>query len=259
MGISIFILLPFGDVVVRSFHTSLTGEFVGLNNYVSLFGNVAFGLAVKNTIRFIVVCIPFLLVVSLLLALMINATPQWEKYKYLYLLPMAVPAATIVLVWRMVFEKQGFINKFRGTHIAFMETSDSFYILIGSYLWKNIGYTMVLWLAGLKTIPNDILEAARVDGANGVQRFFFVTLPNLKGSMYTIVIISLLNSFKSFREVFLVSGAYPQEDIYLLQHILGNWFTNLDLDKMAVGSVLCVVVIGGLCMVLAGLWNREVE
>lgn len=259
LGITIFIFFPFGDVVLRSFHTSLTGEFVGLNNYKNLFQNTAFRLAVHNTIRFIAVCIPLLLIISLLLAVIINAVPKWEKYKYMYLLPMAIPAATIVLVWKMLFEKQGFLNKAMGTYIDFMGTDHAFWILIGSYLWKNIGYTLILWLAGLKNISQEILEAAKVDGANGIQSFICVTLPNLKGSVYTIVVISLLNSFKSFREVFLVSGAYPQKDIYLLQHIFNNWFTNLDFDKIAVDSVLSALVIGSLCMLLQRLWNGEVE
>ncbi|MBQ7918632.1 MAG: sugar ABC transporter permease [Lachnospiraceae bacterium] len=259
LGITIFIFVPFGDVVIRSFHTSLTGEFVGLNNYKNLFQNTAFRLAVHNTIRFIMVCLPLLLLISLLLAVMINGAPKWEKYKDMYLLPMAIPAATIVLVWKMLFEKQGFLNKTMETHIDFMGTEYAFWILVGSYLWKNIGFTLVLWLAGLKNISREILEAAKVDGATGIQSFFCVTLPNLKGSMYTIVVISLLNSFKSFREVFLVSGAYPQEDIYLLQHIFNNWFTNLDFDKMSVGSVLSALFIGSLCMLLQKLWNGEVE
>ncbi len=259
LGITLFIFLPFGDVVIRSFHTSLTGEFVGLLNYGIVFRNAAFRLAVKNTLRFIGVCIPLLLIISLLLAVMINGLPEWEGCKYLYLLPMAIPAATIVLVWRMLFAKQGLLNEALGAHIDFMGTAAAFWILIGSYLWKNMGYTLVLWLAGLKSISGEILEAARVDGANGVQSFVYVTLPNLKGSMYTIVVMSLLNSFKSFREVFLVSGAYPQENIYLLQHIFNNWFTSLDFDKMAVGSVLSVLVIGSLCMLLQRLWNRDVE
>lgn len=258
-GITIFILLPFGDVTVRSFYTSLSGEFVGWDNYRKVVENVAFQLAVKNTVRFIVVCIPLLLVGSLLLALWIYSTPLWEKYKYLYLLPMAVPAATIVLVWRMIFAKQGFLNHAQGTQIDFMGTSAAFFILVGSYLWKNTGYTLVLWLAGLKGIPQEIHEAAKVDGANAVQSLFCVTLPSLKGSMYTILVISLLNSFKSFREVFLVSGAYPQENIYLLQHIFHNWFTNLDFDKMAAASLLSVLVLGSLCMVLQRVWDEDVK
>lgn len=259
IGVAFFVLIPFGDVILRSFRTSLSGEFVGFGNYLSVFQNTAFRLAVGNTVRFIAVCIPLLLLISLALALIINNVPKWEKYKQLYLLPMAVPAATMVLVWKMLFSRQGFLNHLLGTHIDFMGENSAFWILVGSYLWKNLGYTMILWLAGLKAIPSDILDAAKVDGAGPAQCFLRVTLPGLKGSIYTITVLSLLNSFKVFREVYLVSGSYPQEKIYLLQHVFNNWFTNLDLDKMAAGAVLSVLVLGSISLLLQKLWNKEDE
>ena len=256
-GVSAFLLVPFGNVFLSSFRTSLTKQFVGLKNYLSIFQNSAFRLAAGNTARFIALGVPLLLLAGLGLALVINSTARWDKYKYLYLLPMAVPAATMVLVWQMLFERQGFLNRLLGMHTDFLGEGSAFYILVGSYLWKNLGYTLVLWLAGLRSIPGHILDAARVDGAGGVTCFLRVTLPNLKGSMYTILVVSLLNSFKVFREVYLVGGAYPQEDIYLLQHIFNNWYTNLDFDKMAAGSVLSVLVLGGISLLLQRLWNRE--
>ena len=256
-GVSAFLLVPFGNVFLSSFRTSLTKQFVGLKNYLSIFQNSAFRLAAGNTARFIALGVPLLLLAGLGLALVINSTARWDKYKYLYLLPMAVPAATMVLVWQMLFERQGFLNRLLGMHTDFLGERTALLILVGSYVWKNLGYTMVLWLAGLRSIPGHILDAARVDGAGGVTCFLRVTLPNLKGSMYTILVVSLLNSFKVFREVYLVGGAYPQEDIYLLQHIFNNWYTNLDFDKMAAGAVLSVLVLGGISLLLQRLWNRE--
>ena len=256
-GVFVFLLVPFGNVFLSSFRTSLTKQFVGLKNYLSIFQNSAFRLAAGNTARFIALGVPLLLLAGLGLALVLNSTARWDKYKYLYLLPMAVPAATMVLVWQMLFERQGFLNRLLGMHTDFLGEGSAFYILVGSYLWKNLGYTLVLWLAGLRSIPGHILDAARVDGAGGVTCFLRVTLPNLKGSMYTILVVSLLNSFKVFREVYLVGGAYPQEDIYLLQHLFNNWYTNLDFDKMAAGAVLSVLVLGGISLLLQRLWNRE--
>ena len=256
-GVFVFLLVPFGNVFLSSFRTSLTKQFVGLKNYLSIFQNSAFRLAAGNTARFIALGVPLLLLAGLGLVLVLNSTARWDRYKYLYLLPMAVPAATMVLVWQMLFERQGFLNRLLGMHTDFLGEGSAFYILVGSYLWKNLGYTLVLWLAGLRSIPGHILDAARVDGAGGVTCFLRVTLPNLKGSMYTILVVSLLNSFKVFREVYLVGGAYPQEDIYLLQHIFNNWYTNLDFDKMAAGAVLSVLVLGGISLLLQRLWNRE--
>ena len=115
--------------------------------------------------------------------------------------------------------------------------------LVVSYLWKNTGYIIVLWLAGLWSIPGELTEAARVDGANGLQCFLFVKLPCLKGSLGTIVIISFLNAMKIYREAYLVAGAYPGQDIYLLQHVFNNWYVNLEFDKMAAATVLVAGVL----------------
>ncbi len=255
LGVGYLVLLPTGDVLRRSFATALSGQWVGLDNYRKVLENEAFRLAVGNTLRFMLLSLPLLLSLSLLLALVICRIPRLERFKALYLLPMAIPAATVVLVWRLVFSRQGFLNAWLGTHVDFMGESTALAVLVGSYVWKNLGYTMVLWLAGLKAIPVQQTEAARVDGAGRIRCFFQITLPNLKGSAYTITVLSLLNAFKSFREAYLVSGAYPQQDIYLLQHLFQNWYTKLDMDKLAAGAVLMALVLGALSLLLQRLWN----
>lgn len=268
LGVLVFVLLPFLDVFGRSFRTVVTSRFVGLQNYRTIFANQAFQLAVKNTFRFTVVCIPLLVVTGLVIALPISRMKSAGIIKSLYLFPLAMPTATIVIVWQIVFYRQGFLNllltrlgEWSGlwgeVHTDYLGTSASFWVLVFSYIWKNTGYTIVLWLAGILGIPNELLEAARVDGASEMQCFFRVILPNLKGSLYTIVILSFLNSFKIYREAYLVAGAYPEQDMYLLQHLFNNWFVNLDFDKMAaatvcVGGFLFVVI-----MLLQRLWDRQ--
>ena len=257
VGVACFVMLPFGKVVLLSFFNLLTGKFAGLQNYTAVFHNGAFLLAAANTVRFMAVGLPLLLLVSLGLALMISGDPGLDKCKYLYLLPMAVPAATMVLVWKLLFSGQGFLNSFLETHVDFLGEESAFIILVGSYLWKNLGYTVVLWLAGLKSVPTEILDAAKVDGAGKIKGFFLITLPCLRGSMFTILVVSLLNSFKVFREVYLVGGAYPQRSIYMLQNVFSNWYMNLEHDKLAAGAVLLAVVLGAVSLLLQRLWDRE--
>ncbi|MCM1143555.1 MAG: sugar ABC transporter permease [Blautia sp.] len=267
-GVLFFVLLPFLDVFKRSFTTAVTGQFNGIQNFQTIFTNQAFVLAVGNTIRFTVVCIPLLVVLGLLIALPLSGLRDGGFIKSLYLLPMAMPTATVVIVWKMFFYKQGFLNLFLTwlgentglwgeVHTDYMGSGAAFWVLVFSYLWKNTGYTVVLWLAGILGISKELLEAASVDGATKRQIFFRIMLPNLKGSLYTIVILSFLNSFKIYREAYLVAGAYPDQSIYLLQHLFNNWFVNLDFDKMAaatvcVGGFLFVVI-----MLLQRLWDRQ--
>lgn len=255
LGVAVFVLVPFIDVFRRSFTTAVTGEFTGLENYRTVFENGPFRLAVYNTLRFTCICLPLLLILGLAAALMLSQLKQVQLFKSFFLLPMAMPSATIVLVWKMTFSANGFLNRLLETHVDFMWTEDAFWVLVFSYVWKNLGYTVILWLAGLLAIPGDFIEAARVDGAGSFRVFWSVMLPQLKGSMYTITVLSFLNSFKVFRESYLVAGAYPHESMYMLQHLFNNWFTYLDLDKMAaaavcVGGVLLIVI-----LLLQRLWD----
>ncbi len=270
-GVLLFVVCPFADVVRRSFLTAITGTFVGLQNYRMIFGNTAFRTAVKNTFLFTGFSIPLLVALGLAVSLALSRVKRVRLIKSLYLFPMAMPTAAIAIVWKMLFYKQGFVNKYLlrlaaagnpdtvAAPIDYLGTGAAFFLLCATYIWKNLGYTIVLWLAGIMGINGEMLEAAKVDGAGNMQRLFYVLLPNLKGSMYTIVVLSFLNSFKIYREAYLVAGAYPHESIYMLQHLFNNWFVNLDLDKMAAAAVVCGIVFLAGTLLLWRAWDdREV-
>lgn len=270
LGVCVFVILPFGDVIKRSFSTAVTGEFAGVRNYAVLLSNQAFILAIKNTVRFTLVGVPLLVATGLVTALAMSRLKNPGFLKSLYLFPLAMPTATIVLIWQMVFYRQGFLNLllmktgeatglWEFTSIDYLSTKAAFWVLVASYLWKNLGYTVVLWLAGIFAVPGELLEAARVDGAGRAKCVRYIILPNLKGTLYTIVILSFLNSFKIYREAYLVAGSYPQQDIYLLQHLFNNWFVNLEFDKMAAAAVCVGLFLFGVILLLQKLWDGEKE
>lgn len=138
-----------------------------------------------------------------------------------------------------------------------MNSKYAFWILVFSYIWKNLGYDIVLWMAGLSGIPYSLYEAARTDGAGAWICFWKITLPNLKPVLYTITVLSFLNSFKVFREGYLAAGDYPDESMYLLQHLFNNWFREMDFDKLAAAAVLMVLVIIVFVFLLQRAWNCE--
>lgn len=255
-------------MVRRSFTTAVTGQFNGIQNYRTVFENQAFLLAVKNTLNFTLVCIPLLVFSGFVAALLLNTLQNKRWIKSIYLFPLAMPTATIVLVWKMFFYRQGFLNLlltrigqqtglWEQVCLDYLGTPAAFWVLVGSYIWKNMGYTVVLWLAGLMGIPKGLLEAARVDGAGKWKSLWYIVLPNLKGSLYTIVILSFLNSFKIYREAYLTAGAYPDQSIYLMQHLFNNWFVNLELDKMAAAAVLTGGVLLAAILGLQRLWDQN--
>ncbi|MCR4795089.1 MAG: sugar ABC transporter permease [Ruminococcus sp.] len=259
-GVLLFTFLPFADSMRRSFCTAVTGDFVGVNNYKAVFSNEAFRLAVSNTAKFVGVCLPLLISVSFIAAYILSRLKYIRLIKSVLLFPLAVPTAALVLVWQILFSDTGYINNILASHghdtVSFLSSSSSFWVLVGSYIWKNLGYTVLLWLTGIMSVSSAVIDAARVDGANDRQILFRIILPELKPTLYTITIISFLNSFKVFREAYLVAGAYPDQRIYLLQHLFNNWFVNMDLDKMAAAAVIVFSVIFAAIMLLRKAWDK---
>lgn len=262
-GVCVFWLLPYVDVIRRSFLGAVNGVFTGFMNYQMIFSNQAFLLAGKNTLRFFGICIPLLVVLSLAAAVLLNGLGKNQKQlmKTAFLLPMAIPVASVAILWKVLFNGQGLLNHFLEMlslkSIDWLNTKATFWVLVISYIWRNLGYDIVLWLAGLSTIPESLYEAAKVDGAGAWKCFTRITCPNLLPSLFTIVVLSLLNGFKVFREAYLVAGDYPQENMYLLQHLFNNWYRDLAMDKMAAAAVVTGIAIMVLVLLLQKAWERE--
>lgn len=247
-GTVVFVFIPFMDVVRRSFFQAVGGIYVGLDNYREVLANEVFKRALCNTIRFLVICLPLLLALSFLLAVLTYRLGRAGKiFGVVYLLPMAVPVASVVVFWRLMFHEQGLVNEaLSWIHLSgkdWMGSGAAFGVLVFSYLWKNLGYDMVLWSAALAGIPSEQYEAAKVSGANGIQCFLYITLPQMKASGAMIGLLSFVNAFRVFREAYLIAGDYPHSSIYMLQHLFNNWFTKLDIQKMSAAAVMIAVFI----------------
>lgn len=263
LGVLLFVFIPFVDCIRRSFCSMGSGRFVGIKNYKVILENEAFILAVKNTIAFTICCIPMLIIISFFVAYAMSKLKYIRFFKSILLFPLAVPTAVLVLVWKILFDDAGYINNILVNNghdnIRFLNSNAVFWVLVGSYVWKNAGYTILLWLTGIMGISSSVAEAARVDGANERKLLTKIIFPNLRPTLYTITIISFLNSFKVFREAYLVAGAYPDDHIYLLQHVFNNWFANMDLDKMAAAAVIVFIVIFIAIILLQRAWDKEIQ
>ncbi len=269
LGLCAFFLVPFADTVRRSFFNTRGQQFIGAEGYTSVLGNSAFQLAAANTAKFAAVCIPLLLAASLVLALLVRvlhpggASGKSKMFKTTYLLPMAVPVASMVLLWQVLFHQNGLVNAGLAAMglkpVDFMGSTAAFWVLVGTYVWKNAGYNMVLWLAGLDGISPSLYEAAKVDGAGAWQCFRYITLPSLLPTLGLTAILSLLNSFKVFREAYLVAGPYPHESIYLLQHLFNNWFQNLDISRLCAAAVMLCTVLTGFILLMQRFLQRGEE
>lgn len=252
-GTAVFVFIPFVDVIRRSFFRAVGGVFVGFSNYREVLQNEMFRMALSNTARFLIVCLPLLMCLSFLLALLTDLAGRAGKaFGAVYLLPVAIPVASVVVFWQLMFHSQGLVNAALGwLHIPgkdWMDSGAAFGVLVFSYIWKNLGYDMVLWSAALAGIPKEQYEAAKTAGASGFQCLLYITFPQIKPGAAMIGMLSFVNAFRVFREAYLIAGEYPHESIYMLQHLFNNWFTKLDIQKMGAAAVMLAAAVGALIL-----------
>lgn len=261
VGATVFHIIPFASVLQHSFMVPYGKEMVGLKNYGIVMQNESFRKAAANTGKFLIFCVPILMLFSLGLAFFTGSAKRMKFLKSAALLPLAVPVATMALVWRLLFDENGVLgnvlSEMGKPQIDFFHTPAAFGVLIFTYVWRNFGYDMVLWGSALGSIDGQLYEAAGMDGADRWQKFLYITLPNLMPFVSVITILSVLNAFKVFREAYLISGDYPHDSIYMLQHIFNNWFTNLEMGKMCAGAVILTGVIGAGALLLQKMWKEE--
>jgi multiple sugar transport system permease protein len=255
-GFAMFYLIPFiGGIYYSVMDSPVDGTFVGTHNYHEVWSSESFRKAAINTARFTGIGVPLLLFISLAIAVLLNRTLPFRRwFRTAFVLPLVVPVASVVLFWQVLFDTHGWLNKLLVTSghapINWMESSEAQAVIILMYVWKNAGYNIVLLLAGLQTIPKDYYESASIDGAGAFRQFFGITLRYLIPTLFFVTIISVVGSFKVFRETYLMAGEYPHDSIYMLQHYMNNMFLSLDYQKltsaayiMATGIIAVVVLL----------------
>lgn len=267
-GVAIFFVIPFGVVFYYAVIDSpFNPEFVFLDNFKALLHNQAFLQAAKNTINFSLLAVPLAVLLALIFAVILEQNiPGKSVFRTFFLTPLMVPTASVVLVWQVFFGFNGVINeflqKFGGDKIDWFKSSHAQIVILILFIWKNLGYNMILFLAALSGIPKDHMEAASLDGANGWQKFWYIKLRYLSPTILFVAIMSLINSFKVFREVYLLTGDYPYDTLYMLQHFMNNMFKSMDYQKLSAAAVLMLlvmtVIIGGL-FVLDSKIGKDVE
>lgn len=248
-GFSFFYLIPF----VLSFTYSMVdnpinGLYCGLQNYRALFRNVYFLRGLKNTAWFMAVSIPLNMALSLSVALVVRKMKGYSDYlSLIFLIPLAIPSATSAFFWENFFGLHGTFNKFLSVfHVEGIDWLDSRYgmtVMVVIFIWKNIGYDMALFVSGLSSIPEEYYECAGVEGAGRLWKFKNITLTYLTPTTFLVLIMTFVNSFKVFREIYIMTGQYPPDGLYLLQHYMNNMFLELNYAKLVSAVYVLTVVI----------------
>ena len=257
LGVALFFILPFGVVVYYSLIDGTASKsFVGLQNFVNLFKNSAFLLASKNTLHFSLIAVPLAVVLALGLAVMLESRiPCKSWFRSFFLSPMMVPVASVVLIWQVLFNVNGTVNQLFNINYDWLLSDHAQIVGVLLFLWKNLGYNMIPFMAGLSNIPTNLIEVARVEGASEAYIFFNLKLRYLSPTILFVTILSLINSFKVFREVYLLAGDYPYESLYMLQHFMNNTFKSLDYQKLSAAAVIMAIVM--VFVILLLFWAED--
>lgn len=267
-GVLIFFIIPFGVVIYYSGIDGVVSRNpVGLGNYVNLMRNTAFQNAAKNTAVFSLFAVPLSIILSLGMSLVLEQSiPMKSVIRTFFLSPLMVPTASVVLIWQVMFDYHGVVNeamKLMGlSSVDWIKSDYSQWVVVILFLWKNLGYNMVLFMSALSNIPKDILEVAKLDGAGMWKTFWYIKMRFITPSIFFVGIISLINSFKVFREVYLLAGDYPYDSLYMLQHFMNNTFRSLDYQKLSSAAIimsLVMIVIIGILFISENKLSRDLE
>lgn len=241
LGIAVFYVIPYLICIVKSLF--IGNSFVGITNYIELFKNNTFLLALKNTGIFTAVAIPLLMVISFLLALFLNSFKKISSFfRSSLLIPVVVPVASLICVWQVIFDDYGAVNAFLNylgiDTVRFFNSEFSMVMIILIYVWKYCGFCVILFSAGLANVPTSLYESARLDGANAFQIVRKITIPMITPTTFFVFLMEIIYSFKIFREVFALFGNYPDENVYFLQNFINNNYYNLNYSRLSSASVI---------------------
>lgn len=262
IGVCVFMVVPFFVVIYYSMiDNPIRKNFVWFENFARILENSAFRLAATNTLKFSAIAVPLAVILSLLLAmLLMSRIPGKTQLRTFYLSPLMVPVASVVLIWQVLFDYNGVINEwflsFGLDKIDWMKSDYAQIVIVLLFLWKNLGYNMIIFMATLSSIPKEIIEVALLESATNWQIFWKIKIRYLASTIVFVTIMSLINSFKVFREVYLMTGDYPYDSLYMLQHFMNNTFRSLDYQKLSSAAILMSLVMIVIIAVLFFFENR---
>ena len=250
LGVAFFYIVPFIYSFCYAVIDNMTSwKFVGLRHFEETLRNPLFIQAAGNTVLFVCICVPLSMGLALLLALCLKGLKRCRPLATLVLLvPLVVPSGSIVSFWNTLFSSNGLVMKALlqagFSHDALSSSDWSMAALVVIFLWKNVSYNIVLFWSGLNWIPKTYYEQMALEGTGVFRQFANVTWVYLAPTTFVVLLMSIVNSFKVFKEVYMLYGSYPSPEIYMLQHYMNNQFAAMNMQKLSAAAYIMFLVIG---------------
>ena len=280
VGVMVFFIVPFFVVGYYAFiDNPVRRNFVFFENFQRVFWSDIFQDASRHTALFSALAVPLAVLLALGLAVLLEQKiPMKSQFRTFFLSPMMVPVASIVLIWEVLFHHNGALNNtlsdiavatgWFSYERALWEWIDWFNSrwaqlpIVLLFLWRNLGYNMILFMAALNNIPKDLLEVAEMEGASPFYTFRKIKLRFLSPTILFVTILSVINSFKVFREIYLLTGPIPYGRLYMLQHYMNRMFEILDFQSLAAAAIILatfMVLLIGTLFVVEHWYGKDVE
>lgn len=230
-------------------------RFVAFDNYVRLFSDPSFLKALKNTLYFTVIVVPYQVTLAFALALLVKANIRGIGiFRSAYFSPLMTSISVVAILWTFIYNPnptQGLLNailtRFGLPACDFLRSADTaMNSIIFMSGWHGAGYQMMILLAGLQAIPGDLYEAASIDGANGIKKFFYITIPGVKNVLIFVLINTTISAMKLFTQPYVMTSGGPKESTMTLTYFIyqqGFQFRNMGYAS-AVSVIFFIIVVG---------------
>lgn len=249
IGLLLFYIVPFfGGIYYSVTDGSYKNEFVGLANYINIWKNEMFVLGLKNTMELSLICAPAVWLLAFIIAMQLNRLrPGGRLLRNSILLPYLMPASAMLLVWLLAFDYGGTLNRilsvFGISRVNWLDGAALRVPVILMFIWKNLGFAVIIFLSALQTVPEPLYEYARLEGAGFFRQCFSITLPLIMPSAFLVIIVEWISAFKIFREVYFIGGAYPSESVYTLQNYMNNMYNKMNYQNVTTAAYTFAAIV----------------
>ncbi len=266
IGLLVFYVVPFlGGIYFSMTDGTIENRFVWFENYQRVWENEVFRLGLKNSLELSLLSAPLIFLFAFILAVMLRALREKSLgFRNLLLMPYLVPSSALLIIWMILFDFGGPINRIveamGGQRVLWLETGALRVPVVLLYIWKNVGFSVVIFSAALSSVPDELYEFARLEGASVIQQETKITLPLILPTAFLVFVLAWVNAFKIFKEVYFIGGAYPRDEVYTLQHFMNNRFTKLeyqDVTTAAYSFALIVLVFFALLYARKGVRGHD--
>ena len=231
-GFLLFYIIPFAWSFQYAFtNNPLQLRFVGLRNFAASFQNPYYMMALRNTLVFTVFGVSLIVLFSTFVSLLVSSAGK--RYRFLriaFILPILLPTAGSALIWRAWFNPDGRLATLLPVYLIF--------------IWKYCGFNIVITVAAIAGISREISEAAALDGAGGCLLHIRITLPMIRSTLFFVAILSVVNSFRIYKEMYYLFGTnYPPDPAYLMQYYMNNSFEKLNYQALSSGALIFAAIV----------------